>query len=144
MKSIASFLTAFCICCISLGGLYTLCPKGKFAKAVKYVFCLCFMCCIISCFSGIANINFSIKSSSYDEILSAGAAAESARMVFERALENSNIKFSKITVLTDKDEIGSIFISKVTVYSDEDAEKIKNIISGNGSYEVEVINERTD
>ena len=141
MKAIASFLTAFCIGCVALGGLYMLCPEGKFQKAVKYSFALCFLCLLISSFGSIGNLNFKIQPKSENEFVSVGAAAESARIVFERALINSKINFRKITVLTDKDAKGSIFISKVTVISNESKDKILSIISADGSFEVEVVNE---
>ncbi len=141
MKAITSFLTAFCIGCVTLGGLYMLCPEGKFQKAVKYTFSLCFLCLLISSVGSIGNLNFEINFKSDNEFISVGAAAESARIVFERALINSEINFRKITVLTDKDTQGSIFISKVTVVSNENKEKILSVISGDGSFEVEVINE---
>ncbi len=140
MSAIVSFVSAFCVGCVTLGGLYLLCPKGAFEKSVKYVFCLCLLCCVIACFSGIGNISFKISTEEAQSI-SAGAAAEAARMVFKRALEKSDINFSKITVLTDKDDDGSIIIIKVTVVTSEPYEKIKSVISGDGSYEVEVINE---
>ncbi len=141
MKAIASFITAFCIGCVTLGGLYMLCPEGKFQKAVKYTFSLCFLCLLISSFGSIGNLNFEINFKGENEFISAGAAAESARIVFERALINSKINFRKITVLTDKKDDGSIFISKVTVVSSENRDKILSIISADGSFEVEVINE---
>ena len=141
MKAIVSFLTAFCIGCITLGGLYLLVPEGKFQKSVKYTFSLCFLCCLISSFGVIGNFDFKIEPKSEGEFVSVGAAAESARIVFERALKNSKINFTKIVVLTDKAENGSIFISKVTVVSNEEKQKITDIISADGSFEVEVINE---
>jgi hypothetical protein len=141
MRAIASFLTAFCISCITLGGLYLLVPNGKFQKAIKYTFSLCFLCCLISSFGAIGSFNFEIEPKPENEFVSVGAAAESARIVFERALKNSQINFRKITVLTDKAADGSISISKVTVVSNESKEKIASIISADGSFEVEVINE---
>lgn len=141
MKAITSFLTAFCIGCVVLGGLSLLVPEGKLQKAVKYTFSLCFLCCLISSFGVIGNLNFKIEPKSENEFISVGAAAESARIVFERTLKNSQINFRKITVLTDKADDGSIFISKVTVVSNEDKQKIIKVISSDGSFEVEVINE---
>ena len=140
MSAISSFIAAFCVGCVALGGLYLICPKGAFEKSVKYVFCLCLVCCVISCFSGIGNISFKISTDETQSV-SAGAAAEASRMVFERALEKSGINFSKLTVLTDKADDGSIIIIKVTVVTTESAENVKSVISGNGSYEVEVIND---
>ena len=116
-------------------------PEGKFQKSVKYTFSLCFLCCLISSFGVIGNFNFKIEPKSEGEFVSVGAAAESGRIVFERALKNSKINFTKIVVLTDKAENGSIFISKVTVVSNEEKQKITDIISADGSFEVEVINE---
>lgn len=66
---------------------------------------------------------------------------DTAKQVFKTALGKEGITFKKIEVITDKLENGSINITKVTVISDEDPEKIKEIISPDGTLEVEVINE---
>lgn len=141
MSAFLSFLSAFCVGCVVLGGLYLLVPEGKLQKAVRYTFSLCFLCILITSIGTIGSLDFKIEQKSEDEFVSVGAAAESARIVFERALTNSEISFRKITVLTDKTDDGSIFISKVTVFSNENRDKILNIISGDGSFEVEVVNE---
>ena len=141
MSAFASFLSAFCVSCVVLGGLYLLVPEGKLQKAVRYTFSLCFLCILITSIGTIGRLDFKIEQKDEGEFISVGAAAESARIVFERALDSSDINFRKITVLTDKTDNGSIIISKVTVYSSEEANKILNVISGDGSFEVEVVNE---
>ena len=141
MSDFASFLSAFCVGCVVLGGLYLLVPEGKLQKAVRYTFSLCFICILITSIGTIGSLDFKIEQKNEGEFISVGAAAESARIVFERALTNAEINFRKITVLTDKTDSGSIFISKVTVFSNDDENKILSLISGDGSFEVEVINE---
>ena len=141
MSALSSFLSAFCIGCVVLGGLYLLVPEGKLQKAVRYTFSLCFLCILISSIGTIGRLDFKIEQKNENEFVSVAAAAESARIVFERALTASNVNFRKITVLTDKTDNGSIFISKVTVFSSENEDKILNVISGDGSFEVEVVNE---
>lgn len=141
MSALYSFLSAFCIGCVVLGGLHLLVPEGKLQKAVRYTFSLCFLCILISSIGTIGRLDFKIEQKNENEFVSVAAAAESARIVFERALTNSEISFRKITVLTDKTDNGSIFISKVTVFSSENEDKILNVISGDGSFEVEVVNE---
>lgn len=141
MSALTSFLSAFCIGCVVLGGLYLLVPEGKLQKTVRYTFSLCFLCILITSIGTIGSLDFKIEQKDEGEFISVGAAAESARIVFEKALTNSEISFRKITVLTDKTNNGSIFISKVTVFSSENEDKILTVISGDGSFEVEVVNE---
>lgn len=82
--------------------------------------------------------NFDIKDSA--EILTEQNASVAAQMVFCEVLNKSNINFRKITVDTNKLRDGSIVISKVTVFTDEDPFVVSQAIGAN-EYEVVVINE---
>lgn len=142
MSNFSSFLLSFCTSCILLGFLYMLCPSGSMSKSVKYVFCLCFLCSILACASGISKtglIEFNVDiqpQAAVNEQLS----ATTAQSVFETALESSGIDFRKITVDTDKLQDGSIIISKVTVYTAADIESVIQAI-GSDDYEVVVVGE---
>ncbi len=142
MSGISSFITAFCVCLVLLGFLYILCPSGTMSKPVKYVFCLCFICCMLSCTVGLGSIDFSSVSFESDErqIITEEMSANTARMVFASALENSGIEFEKITVHTNKLADGSICISKVTVFTYASPEAVKAVFD-TVDFEVEVINE---
>lgn len=141
MNSLSSFMISFCSASIILGFLYMICPSGSMTKSVKYVFCLCFLCCILSVFTNLPKINFdAFDLESNNEIITEQTAAATAQTVFSQALVENQINFKKITVDTNKLSDGSITISRVTVYTSATAEQINSVI-GTGSYEVNVINE---
>lgn len=141
MSGLSSFIISFCSGCILLGFLYMLCPSGNMSASVKYVFCLCFICCVIGSAFTLPSPNFSyFDKAQSGEILTEQNVSVTAEAVFGEALRDSNINFRKITVDTNKTEDGSIIISKVTVYSGADEEEIIQAI-GSDSYEVCVLNE---
>lgn len=141
MNNLSVFMLSFCSSCILLGFLYILCPKGSIASSVKYVFCLCFLCCVLSGITNMPEIDFKqFKSASETQIITEQSAAATAQTIFARALISQNINFTKIIVDTNKLSNGSITINKVTVYSQCSAEQIMSAI-GSNSYEVCVINE---
>lgn len=143
MNSFAQFIITFCCVSMLFGGLYLLKPSMKSEKTVKYVFSLIFICALVSAISNfkIEDIEFDIKKqsaqSNYTEV-----TEYTLKLTFEEALRGQNIKFSKITVCTDKNREGGIIISKVTVFSSENPDKIKSVLGGNSAeYEIEVIYE---
>lgn len=141
MDGLNSFLISFCVSCILLGFLFILCPSGSMNAPVKYVFGLCFVCCVIGTVIAIPKPEFSyFDKSENTTVLTEQNSSISAQMVFSEALRQQNIKFRKLTVDTNKLKDDSISISRVTVYTDESAEKIIQAI-GSDSYEVIVINE---
>lgn len=141
MSSIGTFIISFCTSCIVLGLLFLLVPKSALSKPVKYIFALCFVCCIVSSVIAIKKPDFSdFETAKAQEIITPYNASVTAQAVFSEALNSSNINFTKITVDTNKLSDGSIIISKVTVYTNEQPQRVKEII-GNNSYEVVIINE---
>ena len=161
MNNLSAFAVSFCSSCILLGFLYMLCPAGSMEKSVKYVFCLCFLCCVLGCVTNLKSIDLSaFDTTSKSEIIteqSASITVGSLRRRVElqnsgefdkifvmiadaQALTDKNIDFKKITVDTNKLSDGSITISRVTVYTCASAEQIIQAI-GSDSYEVNVINE---
>lgn len=141
MQGLNSFIISFCGSCILLGFLYMLCPSGTMSKSVKYIFCLCFLCCVIGASATIQMPDFSyFDSSKQDDILTEQNAAVTAQTVFCEALVSSDIDFRKIVVETNKMNDGSIIINKVTVYTNESVDVVNQAI-GSDSYEVCVINE---
>ena len=99
------------------------------------------MCCVIGSVSLLKEPDLKqFNKSDASDILNEDTAAYSAQMVFCEALRQENINFKKITVDTNKLTDGSIVISRVTVYTDQDAQKVIQLI-GSDKYEVKVINE---
>lgn len=141
MEGLNSFIISFCGSCILLGFLFILCPSGSMNAPVKYIFCLCFLCCVLGATFSIKTPDFSkISAYSSSEILSEQNVSVTAQTVFCEALRQENINFRKITVDTTKLNDGSIIISKVTVYSGDHASRIVEAI-GSDSYKVVIINE---
>lgn len=141
MNGINTFIIGFCSSCILLGFLYMLCPTGNMGKVTKYIFCLCFICCIAGTVIGLPKPDFSyFDTSSKVEILSEQQVTSVAQMIFSEALSNNNINFRKIEVSTNKLHDGSIVISRVTVFTNENALKVEQAIAAD-NYEVVVINE---
>ena len=140
MNSITSFIISFCGSCILLGFLYMLCPAGSINKSVRYVFCLCFICCIIGVATNIS-VDFSwFNDTKTDNILTEQNVGVTAQMVFGEALKAKNINFRKIVIDTNKLSDDSIVINRVTVYTSETLQKVLDAI-GSDSYEVTVVNE---
>jgi len=141
MKDFSVFMISFCSSCVLLGFLYMLCPVGNMAKSVKYVFCLCFLCCVLSGVSAFPKPNFSaFLSKKSNPAVTEQSAAVVAQMTFAEALSNAGINFRKIEVCTNKLYDGSITISRITVYTAADLEEITDVIGSDG-YEVCVVNE---
>ncbi len=140
MSGISSFILAFCIVCTVIGGLSIIAPSGSFAKPLKFVSCLVFLCVVLGGIFGMGEIDFEIQKNE-NEVSENASAGTLAKQVFEEALRQSDIEFEKIEVFTDKSEAGGIFITEVVVYSHAPQEKIRGIISGEGAYDVRVVNE---
>lgn len=141
MGQFGNFIVSFCAGCILLGFLYMLCPSGNMSAIVKYVFCLCLVCCTVGASVALSDINFSQFNSLSDApIINQQNTAAVAQSIFCEALTKQGINFTKVVVYTNKLADNSIVISRVTIFSNEDAQKIYAVI-GSDDYEVEVINE---
>lgn len=141
MSGFLSFVTGFCSVCILIGMLYMLIPEGTMSNAVKYMFALCFLCCVLSGTLGISEINVNnFEFAAEQTYVTEEMAAHTAEQIFSHALQSKNIVFTKIRVITDKLDGGGISIIKVIVYSSAPTEDILAVISSD-DYEVSVINE---
>ena len=141
MSGFASFVTAFCTVCVLTGGLFLICPSNKLENSVKYIFGLVFLLCILTSLPTFKDIRPKFDTKTH--VTATDRLNEQAsRWVFEAALKNADIEFSKIIVCTDKTEDGSIIINKVIVYSSAPPEAIQSILGGDDAdYAVEVVNE---
>lgn len=140
MSEINSFIVSFCSVSILLGALYMLCPSGNMSLCVKYVFCLCFVCCVLSSVISIPEIDFSFLDGETPQPLTEQNVAVTAQTIFCEALNRENINFRKIMVDTNKLQDGSITISKITVFTTESLGRVMEVLDSD-SYEVVVINE---
>ena len=139
MSEISSFIISVSAASVLLSAVYILCPEGKLKAPLKYTFSLVFLCCVcaLSSIGRATDIDLTLKpADSVDK-----AHAESvAHSIFASALKDEDIEFKKIEVLSDKLPDGSISISKVTVWTRENSQKITDVI-GSDAYEVVVKNE---
>lgn len=141
MGNFSSFMISFSSSCLLLGFLYMLCPSSNMKSPVKYVFGLCFLCCILNCVTDISKWDIGdLKWSSSSEIITEQNAEVTSLSIFEQALKAADIKFTKISVDTNKLRDGSITINRVTVYTAASFDEVVATI-GSDSYEVIVINE---
>ncbi len=141
MQGINFLIIGFCVSCILLGFLYMLSPTGNMSMPVKYIFCLCFVCCVITTVINMPSPDFTfMETDKNEEILTEQNAAVTAQMIFCEALRQENINFRKITVDTNKLADNSITISRITVYTGETPQRVIQALDSD-SYEVVVINE---
>ncbi len=141
MGQLGSFIVSFCTGCILLGFLYMLCPSGNMSAIVKYIFCLCLVCCTVGASVALSDVKPSQFGGFSDApIVNQQSTAAVAQSIFCEALTKQGINFTKVVVCTNKLDDNSIVISRVTIFSNEDKEKIYAVI-GSDDYEVEVINE---
>ena len=139
MREFTSFAISFCGVLIAAAGIYMLLPEGKMSKAVKYIVVLTLLSALIGLFS----VNFSIrfpKIESEFKVQDEYRDEKVIKAVFESALKMNNIEFEKIIIFTDKNEEGSITITKVQIYSSEEEQKIISAVGNSKEYDVEVIN----
>ncbi len=141
MSGFSSFVLAFCTVCVIMGGLYILCPNGNMSRSVKFAMSLAFICAILSCITDAEIFVLPDMPPQTQVSISDDMSVSAVRLVFETALKNGGINFSKITVCTDKTADGSISISEIVVYSSEPAEKIIALIGNPDVYEVRVVDE---
>lgn len=137
------FITSFCVGSILIGSLYIICPKGNISKQIKYIFSLVFLIIIISAANvPLKSVNFDALSPNDSQIDTENLEISAAKYVFSYTLERQNIKFSEISIFTDKTDDGSIVITKAVIVTDEPPQKVINALAGLlDNREVEIINE---
>lgn len=143
MNYLNSFFMSFCVSAIFIGGIFIICPNGKMSKPIKYILCLIFTVIIIVSVSKInPDFNLPYFESQISEQNSDKLQIQSAEYVWGACLNAANIKFTKITVCTNKTQNNSIVISKVMIFSNESKENILNALGDLAkAVEVEIINE---
>ena len=113
-------------------------PEGRMTKTVKYIIVLT----LISAFIGVFSVNLSIN---FHNRSNKSQYAESERgekvmgAVFEQALKMNDIEFEKIVIFTDKTEEGSITITKIQVFTNENREKVVSAIGNGNAYDIEIV-----
>ena len=111
-------------------------------KSVCFLLSLVFLVSIIT-LSGIGikkiDINFPIKQ---EKIENDALKTATAEIFYKTLLDNAEITYKNIEIITNKTDDGGISIIKVLINSEENPETIKKLINENVSdIEVEIINE---
>lgn len=145
MKTILRLVLAFSSSSVLLGAVYMLRPKGNTEKSIKLVFSVIFLSVIVMGFRGAngAEINFTVANSQ-DKIIavSSNVTKTQAEYLTTQILKQNGYDFNKISVITDIAEDNSIFIKRITVFTNNSDAGIKqSILSAINACEVEVINE---
>lgn len=139
MNALRDFSVSFCTVCTVMGALYILVPKGA-ERAVKYIFSLITVICVISAIPSFKIIRAELPYTSGQTEISEEMRITAARLTFETALQNEGIEFDKITVSADKSDGDSIKITKVTVATAGNEDKIREILGGDGAaYTIEIV-----
>lgn len=142
MTRLSDFFITFCLSAIFIGALLIICPNGQMSKSIKYILSLVFTLLIIS---SAVKIDFNLDFTPNTNVINSHAEVintHSAVYVYSQCLKAAKIEFSKISVLTNKSDDGSIVISKVLIFSKEDKNKILLALGEVAqNFEVEIINE---
>ena len=142
MTRLSDFFITFCVSAIFIGALLIICPNGQMSKSIKYILSLVFTLLIIS---SSLKIDFNLDFTPNTNVINSHAEVintHSAVYVYSQCLKAAKIEFSKISVLTNKSDDGSIVISKVLIFSKEDKNKILLALGEVAqNFEDEIINE---
>ena len=130
MSQITQMVMGLSAAAIFIGAMFMLAPTGNMHKSVRYVFTLVFLCVCITIFLKLGKFNFDKFSvtQNTDYTVAQNLTKIQAEQICAAALPDNNISFNKISVITDNNEVGGIFISNVIIESDENADLIKKSI----------------
>lgn len=117
MNGIKDAVLSVCAAMVFSGIMLLLAPSGG-EKTLRFVMSLVVICVLLSTVSCSENVEIPKIGKSefeYTEELASSAAYSSV----EAFLNDNNLKFSSLSVFTDKTDNGSIFISKICVTTSE-------------------------
>ena len=145
MNEFKAVILGICIASVSLGAMYMLRPSGNTEKTVRFGFAVIFLTLtlslFISFFTGGTKI---LPTYAVSPDLSAAEKITkiSAKQIVAEVLRDKGLEFKEIEIFTNIEESGGISIKRITVETDENAERvidsINAVIKSGG---VEVINE---
>lgn len=131
IDDIAQIVLGLSAAAIFIGAMFIMAPTGNMSKSVRYVFTLAFFCSCIALFMGMGDIelDFALTSDNTDYTAARSLTETQAEYICAAALRDNNISFDKISVSTDIDGEGGIFISSIEVLSSDEGALIKKIIN---------------
>lgn len=151
MNSVKSWVVMLCLISVFVTLTELIMPNGKMEKVIRLVLGTFMVCAIISPISSlIRNVDFDFRDiasevSVYEQKTDEDAlnmAKANIRDLVTKLLEQNGIKPQRIEINMDKNEMGSIDITKITVYlfgSDRaNATKAQGVIKDNFNIETEV------
>ncbi len=130
METLKQILIGFSAAAIFIGALTGLYPSGNINKSVKYAMSLLFLCICVTLFSAVLNVKIDMEMPTVKTEISAVTAAADvqAKYLCESLLADNKITYKKVSVDTNIDENGSIYINSITVYTDCEENKVREIL----------------
>ncbi len=129
METLKQILIGFSAAAIFIGALTGLYPSGNINKSVRYAVSLLFLCICVTLFSAVlkVKIDIEIPTLKTDTAEVTAAADIQAQYLCESLLADNEISYKKVAVDTNIDEFGSIYINSITVYTDCEENKVREI-----------------
>ncbi len=130
MEAIKQILIGFSSAAIFIGALTQLYPSGSINKTVKYAISLLFLCICVTLFSAVGKvkINLDVPTQTTQSQSVTSAADAQARYLCGVLLSENGINYKKIEVSTNINDSGSIYINSITVYTDCEENRVKEIL----------------
>ncbi|MBE6805302.1 MAG: hypothetical protein IJF35_02865 [Clostridia bacterium] len=130
MEALKQILIGFSAAAIFIGALTGLYPSGNIQKSVKYAVSLLFLCICVALFTAVQRVKIDIKIPSVeDSTKSVTAAADvQAEYLCKTLLTENGITYKKVAVDTNINEGGSIYINSITVYTDCEEKKVREVL----------------
>lgn len=142
MKEILQAILGFCAAAIFIGAVSLLAPAKNMSKPTKYVISLVFIVTTVSLFSVIGSTKTPVFSKTTNTIQGEEILSYQTEYLCGALLKDNGIPYQKISVNTNIEQDGSIYISVITVYSNAEPSRIEGIIKEAFETErVEVIND---
>lgn len=142
MNNILEAILGFCAAAIFIGAVSVLSPERNMSRPTKYVISLVFIVVSVSLFSvfGKAQIP-TVNSNVSPDVQANDMLVYQTEYLCAALLRDNGIAAEKILVNTNIGSDGDIYISKITVYSNEDSQRIVQVVkSAFVTERVEVIN----
>lgn len=130
METIKQILIGFSSAAIFIGALTQLYPSGNINKTVKYAISLLFLCICVTLFSAVGKVKINLKvptQTTQSQSVTAAADAQ-ARYLCGVLLSENGINYKKIEVSTNINDSGGIYINSITVYTDCEENRVKEIL----------------
>ena len=129
MSGITEIVAFFCAASVMCGAFNILAGK-TLEKSFKFVLALIFLSIMVSSFAKVdfkLNIPKSVSAIAESENVLALSSYQ-AEYIIRSLLDEKNIKYTKISVLANKEEDGGIVINEILVSGAEETETIRELI----------------